>query len=379
MRPRTGVPAFVGYATPAPGSLPAPPDALTGLAALPVELTLWPRFDALFAAAPGHLREAVRCFFANGGEVCHVAPLKPGSSPSGSHAQALTALEAIEAVDLVCAPDIVWRAGATASDPVTEADSTAMAILQAAVIDHCERLRDRFALLDSLPALPVGDARSGGVLRQRALRSSDAAALYYPWIRSTPGGDAVPPCGHVAGVIARLDRLEGVHRAPANVALEAAVALQVELGAGDLARLIDDGVNALRAAPGRGIRIWGARTLSTDPAWRHVNVRRLVIALTRWARDVLDEHVFEPNDPSIWRRLQLAIEVRLEQLFRSGALAGATPAEAFYVRCDEAINGPGERAAGRVVAEVGIAPATPNEFILIHIVRDAGGVSAAPA
>jgi phage tail sheath protein FI len=370
----TGVPAFIGYAAPAGGS----PEALP-LAAPQVELTLWPRFDTVFGMATGYLREAVRCFFANGGEVCHVVALRPGASHAAAHAAALEVLELVEAVDLVCAPDVVWRAGATASDPVSESESAAMILLQTAVAEHCERLGDRFALLDSLPALPVGEASSGGVLRQRAQRSSDAAALYYPWIRSSPGTDAVPPCGHVAGAIARLDRSDGPYRAPANVALEAAVSLQVDLGRGDLARLNEAGVNALRAVPGRGIRIWGARTISADAAWRYVNVRRFVIAIARWARDALAPHVFEPNDPSLWRRLGLAIEVRLEEQFRSGALAGATPGEAFYVRCDAETTGPAQRDAGQAVVEVGLAVARPNEFVVVHIVRDARGVSITPA
>jgi phage tail sheath protein FI len=123
--------------------------------------------------------------------------------------------------------------------------------------------------------------------------------------------------------------------------------------------------------PGRGIRVWGARTLSADPAWRHVNVRRLVIALARWARDALAPFTFEPNDARLWRRLRLAIEVRLEELFAAGALAGATPAESYYVNCEGML--------GEVIAEVGLAPAAPNEFVVVHIVRDASGVSVAPA
>jgi hypothetical protein len=360
-----GVAAFIGFATPA---LPEAPKSLmdAGLAALPVEITLWPEFAERFGSPPGFLGEAVRCFFANGGEVCHIAALRPGASPALALAAALQALAAVDAVDLVCAPDVVWRPGARSSDPVTQADAAAMLSSQAAIIDHCEALGDRFALLDSLPALAVGDPHVGGVLWQRAAHASDMAALYYPWLSASPGAGAVPPCGHVAGVIARLD----VHRAPANVPLEAAIELQATLAPRELGRLNDAGVNALRAVPGRGIRVWGARTLSNRSDWRHVNVRRLVIALGRWARDALAPFTFEPNDARLWGRLQLAIEVRLEELFRSGALAGATPAEAYYVHCEGSL--------GQVVAEVGLAPAAPNEFIVVHIVRDASGVSVAP-
>jgi uncharacterized protein len=108
-------------------------------------------------------------------------------------------------------------------------------------------------------------------------------------------------------------------------------------------------------------------------------VRRLAIAVERWARTDLAEHAFEPNDPALWRRMRLVLGVRLEQLFRDGALAGSAPAEAFYVKCDEQTTPPEERDAGRVIAEVGLAPAIPNEFVVVQIVRDASGAAAAPA
>lgn len=348
-RVRSGVPAFIGYAEP--------------VAAEPVVIPLWSRFGERFGIPPGYLGNAVRAFFANGGSVCHVVALPRDIAAPTAYATALDALAELDAVDLICAPDIVWRPGATASDAVSEADAYAMLALQAAVMEHCEALGDRFALLDSLPALAVGDIYAGGVLWQRAARASDMAALYYPWIVPGPGADAVPPCGHVAGVIARLD----THRAPANVPLQEAIAVQATLGRPALSRLHAGSVNAVRALPGRGIRVWGARTLSAEAAWRHVTVRRLVIELGRWAREALEDFPFEPNAPALWRRITLATEVRLEELFRDGALAGATPAESFYVNCrgDE----------GEVVVEVGLAPATPNEFVVVHIVRDASGVS----
>jgi phage tail sheath protein FI len=231
-----------------------------------------------------------------------------------------------------------------------------------------------------LPALAVGDAQGGGVLRQRAALASDMAALYWPWISSSAAvGGAVPPCGHVAGIVARTDRDAGPHRAPANLPLEAAVDLQAVVTTEELGRLNAAGVNALRATPGRGIRIWGAYTLSPDPAYRHIGVRRLTIAVERWSRNELVEYAFAPNDPALWRRIQLAIGVRLDQLFRDGALAGSAPAEAFYVKCDAQTTPPEEREAGRVIAEVGLAPTVPNEFIVVQIVRDASGAAAAPA
>jgi hypothetical protein len=379
----TGVPAFIGFADARAGLHAPAPAALAsaGLAAPPRKIAMWTQFATLFAPPdpPGFLAEAVRCFFANGGESCVVAALRPGAPPASAFTAALVALEANDDVDLVCAPDAVWRPGASDADPLNEADLPAMLALHGAVVDHCERLGDRFALLDSLPALAVGDLRSGGVLRQRAARSSDMAALYYPWVRpsGTAGARAVPPCGHVAGLISRTDRDVGVHRAPANLPLEEIVAVTATVARPDLGGLAAAGVNVIRPIPGRGVRVWGARTLSGDPQWRYVSVRRLAIALRRWARVGLSDFAFEPNEPALWRRLRLATEVRLEEMFRAGALAGATPQEAFYVRCDAATTSQQERELGKVVVEVGFAPTVPNEFVVVHIVRDATGVSAA--
>lgn len=367
-RVRTGVPAFIGYAALRAGVT----------AGSPFEVAQWARFEAVVEDAPGFLGDAVRGFFANGGEVCHVVALAPGTAPAGGVRAALAALENLDAVDLVCAPDVVWRAGAGADVPVTRADADGMVALQRAVIDHCEARGDRFALLDALPAQAVGDPASGGVLWQRARLTTSMAALYYPWIR-TPGGRAVPPCGHVAGTVARTDRASGPHRAPANLELQLAVDTTAAVGPGDLARLTDAHVNPLRAVPGRGIRVWGARTLATDPSWRSVSVRRVVLAVERWARDALSPVAFAANDPSLWRRIALAVTVHLDGLFAAGALAGTQPSEAFYVKCDEDTNPAAAREAGRVTVEVGLAPSVPNEFIVLHIVLNAGAAGAAPA
>ena len=363
---RTGVPAFVGYARPRRSDGPA-----AG------EVSLWAGFEALFEEPPGFLGSAVRAFFANGGQTCRVAAMAPETPPAAALQAALAALADVDDIDLVCAPDIVWRAGAAADVPVTSADAADMVALQRAVYEHCEAHGERFALLDSLPALAVGDPATGGVLWQRARLASSMAALYYPWIVADDG--TVPPCGHVAGAISRSDRQSGVHRAPANQELLGAVDLAAALSPADVARLTVAQVNPLRAIAGRGIRIWGARTIAADPAWRYVSARRLVIAIARWARERLERLAFEPNDGALWRQLRLAVSAHLEELFAAGALAGAVPAQAYYVRCDEETNPPAVRDVGRVVVQVGVAPTVPNEFIVVHIVLNAGAAGAAPA
>jgi phage tail sheath protein FI len=136
------------------------------------------------------------------------------------------------------------------------------------------------------------------------------------------------------------------------------------------------GVNAIRAFPGRGIRVWGARTLSSQAAWTYVSVRRIFLTAIRWIERNLGGVAFEPNDPQLWNRIGRELRVYFTALFRAGALQGRTPAEAFYVKCDAETNPPEVREAGRVVTEIGLAPASPNEFVVVRIIHGVGGVGA---
>jgi phage tail sheath protein FI len=278
-------------------------------------------------------------------------------------AAGLAAAEPEDAVDLVCAPDIVRPApGETRVYPDD------VAAMQRQVLEACDRTDDRFAILDPLPAADVG-----GVLAQRDTLSGRNGALYYPWIRS--GDRLVPPCGHVAGVYALTDGQAGVHKAPANVALEDALDAVPGLDAADQARLNPEGVNAIRVFPGRGIRVWGARTLSREPEWIYVNVRRTFVTLGRWIALNLAGLAFEPNDPLLWARINRALSGHLVELWQAGALRGATADEAFYVKCDAETNPDEVRAAGRVVTEVGLAPSVPNEFVTVRVVLGDGAAA----
>lgn len=243
---------------------------------------------------------------------------------------------------------------------------------QAAMIAQCTERRDRFALLDP-PLDPAGQMLgAAGLQTYRARFDTPYAALYYPWLQVPDQSGAgsrrwMPPSGHVAGVYAATDLTEGVHRPPANRALAFA---------DDVGALVDDagqallnplGINVIRAFPGRGIRLYGARTLSSDSAWRFVNVRRLMSSLEAALREGLQWAVFEPNDAQLQLALRSTIASLLDELWRRGAFAGRTREAAYAVRCDHATTPPEVEAAGRIVAEVRVAPTVPYEFIVLRL------------
>lgn len=249
--------------------------------------------------------------------------------------------------------------------------------VQAALIAQCEKLRDRIALLDP----PFSAARDDklGVGAARAWRSrfdSKYAAFYYPWLRVVdPLRSAIsltrdiPPCGHVAGQYAQTDFQFGVHKAPANAAMIWAQDVTVAVSDTVHGLLNPLGINTIRPLAGRGIRILGARTVSSDPDWRYVNVRRLMMMIEK-AIDVATQWaVFEPNNTLTRAKLHLALTSFLLALWQRGALMGAAANEAFYVKCDEGNNPPPDRDEGRMLAEVGVAPSRPFEFIILRVGR----------
>jgi phage tail sheath protein FI len=249
--------------------------------------------------------------------------------------------------------------------------------VQAAMIQQCEKLRDRIALLDSPFAAARDDQLGVGAVRAWRTRfDSKYAAFYYPWLRvvdplRSPGSITrdVPPSGHVAGQYAQTDFQFGVHRAPANAPLvwtqDVTVAINDEIH-GLLNPL---GINAVRVLTGRGIRIFGARTMSSDSDWRFVNVRRLLMMIEK-AIDVATQWAaFEPNDFNTRAKLNLSLTSFLASLWQRGALMGATANEAFFVKCDDETNPPTEREQGRMLALVGVAPSQPFEFIIVRVGR----------
>jgi len=278
-------------------------------------------------------------------------------------------LEAVDEVSMVAVPDLMaaYQRGAI--------DLESVKAVQLGLIAHCELMGDRVAIIDPPPGL---NARQIRVWRQEtAGYDSKYAALYYPWIKSfdPAAGQArlIPPSGHVAGVWARNDFERGVHKAPANEVIRGAVDLEIQITRGEQDLLNPIGVNCIRAFPGRGIRVWGARTLASDPAWRYLNVRRYfnyleesILIGTQWV-------VFEPNDHALWARIRRNVSAFLVNEWRAGALFGARPEEAFYVKCDEETNPAESVDVGRVVCEIGIAPVKPAEFVIFRLAQFSSG------
>jgi phage tail sheath protein FI len=328
------------------------------------------------ASTTAHLATAVDGFFANGGSLCFVVVLDPVQQPRDAMRRGLASLDAVDEVDLVCAPDAVRRLTGHAALPLPREEAVEMTLTQRLVLEDCDRRGDRFAVLDSLPRAGVDD-----VLAQRSGLLGKNGALYYPWIRTRAGGDEAtafgPPSGHVAGVYARTDERFGVHKAPANEVLQGVLDLATDVSNDQQARLNPLGVNCLRAFPGRGIRVWGARTLSPEPAWAQVSVRRLFVTAARWIDRAFAHLVFEPNGPEVWDYVERELGDYFNELYRRGALRGDSPGQAFRIKCDAETNTPERREAGEIVTEIGLAPGLPNEFVIVQIVHRAEGITIA--
>jgi phage tail sheath protein FI len=242
--------------------------------------------------------------------------------------------------------------------------------VQSALVAHCERHKYSFAVLDSIRNASLDD-----IQLQRSRFDSTYGALYYPWIEVFDSWEQrpafVPPSGHVAGIYARTDSDVGVFKAPANAIVTNARDLERTITKAQQDVLNPKGINALRAFPGRGILVWGARTISTtNPLWRYANVRRLFIYIEE-SIDLGTQYApFMINDVPLWNRLKASVRAFLLSVWRDGGLQGATEEEAFFVRCglgETMINA--DILAGRVIVEVGAAPVRPAEFVIFRIAQ----------
>ena len=306
------------------------------------------------------LAHAVRGFFRNGGQACWVvrAPGLPGAAPPAGILAGLAALATLDEPTIVAVPDAHGLQGGASS---TE-------LVQRELVASCARVVGRIALLDTPPDL---DPEAALAWRVQSRIDSPTAAAYYPWIEvSDPASGqttAAPPCGHAAGVWARVDSRAGPHRAPTAEALLAADGPVAGLEAGQQHQLNRAGVNCLRTWPGPELRAWGARTLSADPELRYLHRQRIVGHLvasiaqgTRWALD-------EPAGDRLRERLQATVSAFLHGWWRNGALLGDSPAQAFYVRCDGTPKDGETAAPGDVVLEVGLAIRRAGDFRLLRI------------
>ncbi|MBV9278668.1 MAG: phage tail sheath family protein [Chloroflexi bacterium] len=301
--------------------------------------------------------------------LAQVKNVKPGTfTGSAADRSGVEGLEVAEDVTMLCCPDIMaaHQAGALDADGVKS--------VQLAMIAHCERMGDRMAILDPLPDLSPQDVK-----RWRQVDTnydSKFAAVYYPWIK-IPGPDgqplAVPPSGFMAGIYARNDNTRGVHKAPANEVVTGALEAVAQVTKGEQDTLNPIGVNCIRSFTGRGLRVWGARTLSSDPAWRYINVRRLFNYVEKSIENGTQWVVFEPNDPDLWARVRRDVSAFLTGVWREGALFGATADQAFFVKCDEELNPPDVRDRGQLFIDIGMAPVKPAEFVIFRLSQWAGG------
>jgi hypothetical protein len=277
-----------------------------------------------------------------------------GSSTPGERT-GLAAFAEIDDIAIVCVPDEA-RSDGTFGD------------LSGTVETHCATMGDRFAVLQAPLDFDIDSPTTP--------LSSSYAAFYLPWLDvrnpvtgvSTP----VPPGGHVAGIYARSDAERGVHKAPANEPVRGIIGLDRTISKADQAGLNPLGINAIREFPGRGIRVWGARTLADDPQWKYVNVRRLFLYLEESMDEGTQWAVFENNDERLWARFRQSLSNFLTTAWRDGALVGTTPEEAFYVTCDRSTMTQDDIDNGRLIAEVGVAPVKPAEFVVIRITQSAG-------
>lgn len=241
--------------------------------------------------------------------------------------------------------------------------------VQAGLIGFCENRKSCFAIIDA----PMELKKPNDVANFRDMYDSTYAAMYHPWLQMYDAGakrsDFFPPSGAMAGVYARSDNERGVHKAPANEVVRGCTGLSCNYNTGEQDILNPVGVNLIRAFPGRGIRVWGARTISSNGLWKYLNVRRLFIYVEESIRANTNWVVFEPNSEVLWGRVKRTIETFLATCWRDGALAGTSPSEAFYVECGPTTMTQDDIDNGRLICEIGIAPVKPAEFVIFRITQ----------
>ncbi|HEY9297450.1 MAG TPA: phage tail sheath subtilisin-like domain-containing protein [Phormidium sp.] len=298
------------------------------------------------------LAHAVYGFFRNGGTRCYVVWVTGEEKID----DALNQFEAIDEIAIVAAPGIISK--------------NALSSINA----HCKNMGDRVAIFDTPETQEISKLKPG---IDSIPGNSDYAALYFPWIQvfdpATKKEKFVPPSGHIAGVYARVDSQRGVHKAPANEVLVGAVGLKQNISKNQQDGLNPKGINCIRNLNGN-IKVWGARTLggNDNGEFKYINVRRLFNYLKKSIDEGTQWTVFEPNSPELWARIRRNVTAFLMIVWRSGALFGNTPEQAFYVKCDEETNPPELREQGQVVTEIGVAIVRPAEFVIFHLSQWSG-------
>lgn len=299
------------------------------------------------------------------GVAAPTAPMYLGASPTPENRRGLALLGQIDEISILGIPDEVHTS-------ISQADRDA---IRGAIVNQCEILKDRFGVLQ----IPEN---VGNVTDVTFNRDTSYAAIYYPWIRvydpALQDAVKVPPSGHIAGIYARTDVERGVHKAPANAVVRGILAsdlpgnrgpLEYTISKGEHDILNPRGVNVIRdfRSDGRGVRVWGARTMSSDSEWKYVNVRRLFLFVEESIDEGTQWVVFEPNYEPTWAKVKRSITNFLISVWRSGALAGVTQDEAFFVKCDRTTMTQDDIDNGRLICYIGIAPVKPAEFVIFRI------------
>jgi phage tail sheath protein FI len=241
------------------------------------------------------------------------------------------------------------------------------------LIAHCELKASRFAVID----VPQDSKKVNDLKQWRNMYDSSYVAVYHPWLKVFDPLDKrnifIPPSGSAIGIYARSDNSRGVHKAPANEVVRGCVGLDCQYNKGEQDILNPIGLNLIRSFTGQGIRVWGARTLSSNPLWRYINVRRLFIFLEESVKRSTDWVVFEPNDEELWARVKRSLESFLTGVWRDGALVGSTPSEAFFVQIDHTTMTQDDIDNGRLICVIGVAPVKPAEFVIFRFTQFTSG------
>ena len=292
-----------------------------------------------------------------------------------THFRGLGALESRDDISLIAMPDVQWLLSQAGKN--REEREEDVYTVQAAMINQAERFPNRFAILD-VPGSYEGPKVLGWAKRI----DSSSAAAYYPYIdiidpvdRTGSKTVRVPPSGAICGCIVATDNEKGIFHAPANITLQGAVGLSAHIDDSEYELLYPAGVNMLKYFPGRGVKIWGARTLTSNPDWRYINVRRTFTTICKSLKQGTQWAVFESNDKNLRKRLVRQVSGFLLDLWMNGYLAGSTAEQGFYVRCDEELNPPENIDNGILTFEVGLAITKPTEFFKISITAEKEGAS----
>jgi phage tail sheath protein FI len=339
--------------------LPIEASADSGVSALEVISALFPAadFGDGEALAKGITRE-LGLAGGNDGQRPGVAEYEGKDDPGLLVKTGLKQFEALEDISIVAAPGCTWNYDASYRDE-------ANAVIQQ-LIAHAQNMRYRIAVLDSAQGQTISDVR-----KMRAKLDSKYAALYFPWVKVldpiTRRVISLPPSGFVAGIYARNDINRAVFKAPANEVVNLALGFDILLSKAQQEVLNPEGVNCFRFFEGRGMLVWGARTISSDPEWKYVNLRRYFAYLehsidrgTQWA-------VFEPNGERLWANIRRTVEDFLLNEWQMGAMLGDRPEKAFFVKCDRTTMNQNDLDNGRLVCLVGVVAVKPAEFVIFRI------------